>query len=173
MNGILPKPEYILKRSQIKQPILLFRHFSRLATVIRCMKVHCHFTFQLGKTSGWCFRPRRVSRKKFLPAESSLISRCLATHGCADVWRIEVCCGDCEEICDWISPGLVMLSRCVWETGLLLAGVTCPACLLPDKAWLPATRHNYTSPCWWDPVLHLQTDGKILSAVFRILFNTL
>lgn len=49
MNGILPKPGDILKRSQIKQPILLFWHFSRLASIIRCMRVHCRLASRLGK----------------------------------------------------------------------------------------------------------------------------
>lgn len=90
MNGILLKPGDILKHGRIKQPILLFWHFSRLASIIRCMKVHCQFAFQLGLITGFdVFRPQRVG-KSFLPAESSLISRCLATHGCAGVWRIEV-----------------------------------------------------------------------------------
>lgn len=172
MNGILPKPGDILKCSQIKQPILLFWHFSRLATVIRCMKVHCHFAFQLGKiTAVDVFRPQRVGKCSFqLRAPSSagvLPPMGVQTSGGQRFAVATVRKSVIESV-----PGLSWLSRCVWETGPLSLQVSLVLHVcLPDKAWLPATRHNYTSLHWWDPVLHLQTDGKILSAAFRILFN--
>lgn len=43
-------------------------------------------------------------------------------------------------------PGLSWLSRCVGENGLLSVQVSLVLHVcLPDKAWLPATPHNYTS----------------------------